>query len=79
MLSFHFVNCSLHSAKAFEVDIIPFAYLQFCCPCPGGQKKCINKALAGVSQWIECQPANQKVSSSIHSQGACLGCGPGPQ
>ena len=26
-------------------------------------------ALAGVAQWTECQPANQKVASSIPSQG----------
>ena len=36
-------------------------------------------ALAGVAQWIECQPANQRVSGSIPSQGTCLGCRPGPQ
>ena len=37
------------------------------------------QALAGVAQWLEHQPANQKVTSSIPSQGTCLGCGPGPQ
>ena len=26
-------------------------------------------ALAGVAQWIECQPASQRVTSSIPSQG----------
>ena len=36
-------------------------------------------ALAGVSQWIECQPAQQRVNSSVPSQSTCLGCGPGPQ
>ena len=36
-------------------------------------------ALAGVAEWIECQPVNQKVISSISSQGTCLGCGPGPK
>ena len=34
-------------------------------------------ALVGVAQWIE--PVNQRVTSSIPSQGTCLGCGPGPQ
>ena len=34
-------------------------------------------ALAGVAQWIKCQSANQKVASSIPSQGTCLGCRPG--
>ena len=36
-------------------------------------------ALAGVAQWIERRPANQRVAGSIPSQGTCLGCGPGPQ
>ena len=37
-----------------------------------------NFALAGVAQWIECWPANRKVTGSIPGQGTCLGCGPGP-
>ena len=41
--------------------------------------KRLNMALAGVAQWIECQPVNQSVTGSIPSQGTCLGCGPGPQ
>ena len=36
-------------------------------------------ALAGVAQWIECWPVNQRVAGSIPSQGTCLGCRPGPQ
>ena len=36
-------------------------------------------ALAGVAQWIEHQPANQRVIGSIPTQGTCLGCGLGPQ
>ena len=36
-------------------------------------------ALAGVAQWIECWPVNQKVITSIPSKGTCLGCGPGAQ
>ena len=36
-------------------------------------------ALAGVAQWIERWPANQRVTSLIPSQGTSLGCGPGPQ
>ena len=35
--------------------------------------------LTGVAQWIECQPANQRVAGSIPSQGTYLGCRPGPQ
>ena len=42
------------------------------------KKFCLH-ALAGVAQWTECQPPNQRVASSIPSQGTCLGCGPGPQ
>ena len=36
-------------------------------------------ALAGVAQWTEQRPVNQRVVSSIPSQGTCLGCGPRPQ
>ena len=42
-------------------------------------RKIIITALAGVAQWIECRPVNQRVAGSIPSQGTCLGCGPGPQ
>ena len=37
------------------------------------------RALAGVAQWIEHRPANQRVAGPIPSQGTCLGCGPGSQ
>ena len=37
------------------------------------------RALAGMTQWIERGPANQMVTGSIPSQGTCLGCRPGPQ
>ena len=30
-------------------------------------------ALAGVAQWIKCQPVNQRVAGSIPSHGICLG------
>ena len=36
-------------------------------------------ALAGVAQWIERRPENQRAAGSIPSQGTCLGCRPGPQ
>ena len=42
-------------------------------------KKYIYIALAGVAQWIECRPANQRVTGLIPSQGTCLGCSPVPQ
>ena len=35
-------------------------------------------ALTSMSQWIECQPANQRVTGSILGQGSCLGYGPCP-
>ena len=37
-------------------------------------RKC-SRALAGVAQWIECWPVNQRVTGSIPSLGTCLGCG----
>ena len=36
-------------------------------------------ALAGVAQWNERRPWNQRVLSSIPSPGTCLHCGPGSQ
>ena len=44
----------------------------------GGKEGKGRGALAGVAQWIECQPVNQKVTGLIPGQGTCLGCGPGP-
>ena len=35
-------------------------------------------APAGVAQWIECQPANQRAAGLIPSQRTRLGCSPGP-
>ena len=43
-----------------------------------GESKSCPFTLAGVAQWIECLPANQKVAGSVTSRGACLSCGPGP-
>ena len=43
------------------------------------KSKKLEIALAGVAQWSEHRPANQRVSSWIPSQGTCLGCGPGLQ
>ena len=37
------------------------------------------EAPAGVAQWIEHQPANQRVTGSIPSQGTFLGSRPDPQ
>ena len=41
--------------------------------------KMVSIALADIAQWIEYGLVNQRVASSIPSQGTCLGCGPGPQ
>ena len=41
-------------------------------------KKTLINALAGVVQWIEHLPVNQRVTGSIPSQVTCMGCGPGP-
>ena len=38
----------------------------------------IHMALAGVGQWIVCQPENQRVASSIPNQDTGLGSQPGP-
>ena len=38
-----------------------------------------SSALAGVAQWIERQPVNQRVATLIPNQGTGLGCGPGPR
>ena len=46
---------------------------------PGQGTHSNQPALAGVAQWIECQPVNQRVAGSIPSQGTCVGCRPGPQ
>ena len=42
-------------------------------------KKIGKLVLAGMSQWIKCQPVKQRVAGSIPSQGTCLGYRPGPQ
>ena len=39
----------------------------------------VNKALAGVVQWIENGPENQRVAGSIPNHGTYLGWKPGPQ
>ena len=46
-----------------------------CSPCKSTEQ-C---TLVGVAHWIERQPANQRVASSIPRQGTGLGYGPGPQ
>ena len=43
---------------------------------PGQGTHSNQPALAGVAQWIECQPVNQRVTGLITIQVTCLGCGP---
>ena len=56
-----------------------------CVSCQVAALRCRNMflkdtlALAGVAQWIEHRPANQRVTHAIPSQGTCLACRPGPQ
>ena len=45
----------------------------------GGKEGKGRGALAGVAQWIECQPVNQKVTGLIPGQGTCLVVGPVPR
>ena len=66
-ISFVFLIC-----KSGTVTLVPLAS-HIC-----ADKKVL-LALAGVAQWIECWPANQRVTGSILSQDTCLGCRPGPQ
>ena len=42
-------------------------------------KKIDRLSQAGVAQWIECRPVNQRIACLIPSQGTCLGCRLGPQ
>ena len=55
---------------------LPEAY---CYSCRHHKDKDTTEALAGVAQWTECHPANQKVAGSVPGQGTRPGCGPGLQ
>ena len=37
--------------------------------------KTFSWALAGVAQWVDRQPVNERIAGSIPSWGTCLGCG----
>ena len=41
--------------------------------------KYYKRALAGVAQWVEHGPVDQRVTGSIPRQSTCPGCGSGPQ
>ena len=58
--------------------LLPFKILRWGLKIRRKKIKILQSTLAGVAQWIECQPANQKVSGSIPGQGTSLGCGLGP-
>ena len=72
LASFFFLRIALTIRVSFVVlykfDFFSFYFL-----------KIVIWALAGVAQWFEYGPVNQRVAGSIPSQGTCLGCGPGPQ
>ena len=79
----HSLSLSLKSINKFKkllkkkrMSLSKFISSHFYCYCPNSNDLL---ALAGVAQWIECQPMNQKVAGSIPSQGTCLDCGPGLQ
>ena len=57
-----------------QQTLITLARVNLFCPF-----KIVNSALAGVAQWIECLPVNQRIIGSIPSPGTCLSCRPGPQ
>ena len=64
----------LHRGDQVKVRSLGWALIQYNgCPYKG------KFALAGVAQWIECQPANPRVAGLIPSQGTRLGCGLGVQ
>ena len=67
------INGRVDRAELFQRRLCGSQYIKYLC-C--SLKKML--VLAGLAQWIECWPANQKVAGSIQSQGTCLGCGPGP-
>ena len=70
-----------HLPPHFPTQTLLFCQWGECMPIPRNLwrlKKSV-LALAAVAQRVECQPASRKVTSSIPSQGTCLGCGPGPQ
>ena len=52
-----------------HLDIFFFKLICFCFEESNILLKKMNQVLAGVIQWTDLQPANQKVASSIPSQG----------
>ena len=64
-------TCNLKTVQIRAKSLLSFAFTRSC------KYKIFTPA--GVAQWIERQPANQRLAGSIPSQGMCLGCGPGPQ
>ena len=43
------------------------------------KKKKNSSTLAGMAQWIECGPVDQRLPVGFPVQGTCLGYGPGSQ
>ena len=65
-------SCAIQEVKGVFVNLQSYYYNY-------NESKILITALAGVVQWIDCWPANQKVAGLIPSQGTCLGCRPGLQ
>ena len=70
--------CSPPQVKSPSITIYPSFALSTSMsqPLEHCQKKFQNTALAGVAQWIECWPENQRVSGSISSLGHMPGLKP---
>ena len=75
----HIVTMCVEKLKSISLSSRMFGAELFIIVKNRKQSKCPWWALAGMAQWIECPPVNQRVVGSIPSQGTCLGCGPSPQ
>ena len=63
-----------HYCKCIELKIVETYINIFALAYKWRKIKKRSPALAGVSQWIEHRPVNQRVTGWIPSQGTCLGC-----
>ena len=67
--------------KGVTIILIHISYYRTCCMQDIFYGELLARseyaALAGVAQWCEHQPANQRVTVSMPRQGTCPACGPG--
>ena len=75
------VNTALWPSPSYQSHFLTQSWVGHHCiiSLPHRYTKSKESALAGVAQWIERRPANQRVTGLIPSQGTCLGCRPVPQ